>query len=191
MRRHGSYNRTVVKENAINVHWVVTTFSSITRWVCLKCVKNVQQEDQKNANYYFNCRTNISLYRGSVWFLWGTVGIIYVEQGTRPSLDCILTIIQHFNNSTLWRIPSYGMWRHVALVRVDVSDVRVVSIIRMKGIRIFWTLAVTSNRRTLRRNTSNVVRLLLFANVVPSSPILITLMTGECRLLGCYAVWLL
>jgi hypothetical protein len=42
------------------------------------------------------------------------------------------------------------------------------------------TLAVTSNRRTLRRNTNiflrSVRRLLVTANVVPSSPILVTLM---------------
>jgi hypothetical protein len=41
------------------------------------------------------------------------------------------------------------------------------------------TLAVTSNRRTLRRNIKflrSVRRLLVAASVVPSSPILVTLM---------------
>jgi hypothetical protein len=38
------------------------------------------------------------------------------------------------------------------------------------------TLAVTNNRRTLRRNTHSVRRLLVTASVVPSSLILVTLM---------------
>jgi hypothetical protein len=67
---------------------------------------------------------------------------------------------------------SYGILRRVALVRTDVSEELRVSI-RMKTIgELRKTLAVTSNRRTLRRNTW----LLVIASVVPSSPILVTLM---------------
>jgi hypothetical protein len=36
------------------------------------------------------------------------------------------------------------------------------------------TLAVTSNRPTLRRNTSNVLQFLVTVNVAPSSPIFVT-----------------
>jgi hypothetical protein len=67
------------------------------------------------------------------------------------------------------------MLRRVALLRTDFSEERSASIIRVT--RIGWlgtTLAVTSNRRTLRRN--NMRRLLVTANVVPSQPILVTLM---------------
>jgi hypothetical protein len=60
----------------------------------------------------------------------------------------------------------------VALVRTDVSEELSASIIRVTRIgELGTTLAVTSNRRTLRRNT----KLLVTANV-PSSPILFTLM---------------
>jgi hypothetical protein len=53
-----------------------------------------------------------------------------------------------------WRIPSSGMLRHVALVRTDVSEESRVSIIRVTRIgKLGTTLAVTSNRRTLWRNT--------------------------------------
>jgi hypothetical protein len=42
----------------------------------------------------------------------------------------------------------------VALVRTDVSEERIISIIRVTKIgEIGTTLEVTSNRRTLRRNT--------------------------------------
>jgi hypothetical protein len=61
----------------------------------------------------------------------------------------------------------------VALVRTDPSEELVASIIRV--IRFGEqgsTLAVTSNRRTLRRSLR---RLIVTANVVPSSPILVTL----------------
>jgi hypothetical protein len=49
---------------------------------------------------------------------------------------------------------SSGMLRHVALIRTDVSEERTASFIRVTGIcELGTTLAVTSNRRKLRRNT--------------------------------------
>jgi hypothetical protein len=64
---------------------------------------------------------------------------------------------------------SSGMLRHVALVRTDVSEELSSSFIRVTRTgELGTTLAVTSNRRTLRRNTSSVRRLLVTASVVPS-----------------------
>jgi hypothetical protein len=49
-------------------------------------------------------------------------------------------------------MPSSGMLRHVALVRIDVSEERSDSVIRMTRIgELGTTIAVTSNRRMLRR----------------------------------------
>jgi hypothetical protein len=57
---------------------------------------------------------------------------------------------------------SYGMLHRVALVRTDVSEELSASFIRATRIgELGITLAVTSNRRTLRR-------LLVTASVVPS-----------------------
>jgi hypothetical protein len=70
----------------------------------------------------------------------------------------------------------------VALVRPDVSEERRTSIIRLTRIgELGTTLAITSSRRTLRRNPHivflrSVRRVLVTANVVPSSPILLTQM---------------
>jgi hypothetical protein len=65
---------------------------------------------------------------------------------------------------------SSGILRRVALVRTEVSQEPSASFIRVTGIgELRTTLASTSNRCTLRR-------LLLAACVVPSSPILVTLM---------------
>jgi hypothetical protein len=50
-------------------------------------------------------------------------------------------------------MASSGMLRHVALVRTDVSEELNASIIRVARIGVLGTLAVTSNRRILRRNT--------------------------------------
>jgi hypothetical protein len=77
---------------------------------------------------------------------------------------------------------SSGMLGRVALVRTDVSEELSASFIRVTGIgELGITLAVTSNRRMLRRNTKLVFlrsmrRLLVSANVVPSSRIPVTLM---------------
>jgi hypothetical protein len=71
------------------------------------------------------------------------------------------------------------MLRRVTLVRTDVSEERSDSIIRMTRIGELGKLAVTSNWRTLRRNTIRLLRLLVPVNVVPSSPILVALMMDE------------
>jgi hypothetical protein len=69
---------------------------------------------------------------------------------------------------------SSGMLRHVALVRTDVSEEPGASFIRVTRIGELGTLqAATSNRCTFLHS---VRRLLVAACVVPSSPILVTLM---------------
>jgi hypothetical protein len=71
---------------------------------------------------------------------------------------------------------SSGMLRRVALVRNDVSEEHSASFIRVTRILELGTmLAVTSNRRKIAFLCS-VRQLLVTASVVPSSPILVTLM---------------
>jgi hypothetical protein len=80
---------------------------------------------------------------------------------------------------------SSGMLRSVALVRTDVSEELSTFFIKVTRIgELGTTLAVTTNRGTLRRNTAkkyqvflrSVPRFLATASVVPNSPILVTLM---------------
>jgi hypothetical protein len=69
---------------------------------------------------------------------------------------------------------SSGMLRRVALVRTDVSEEPSASFIRVTRIcELGTTQAATSNRPEFLRR---VRRLLITASVVPSSPILVTLM---------------
>jgi hypothetical protein len=63
------------------------------------------------------------------------------------------------------------MLRHVALVRTNVSEECSAPFIKVTRIGELGTLAVTSNRR----------RLLFTANVVPSSPIPVTLVMDAIR----------
>jgi hypothetical protein len=66
-------------------------------------------------------------------------------------------------------MASSGMLRRVALVRTDVWEERSAYFIRVTRIsELGTTLAVTSNRRSQRASVT--------ASVVPSSPILVTLM---------------
>jgi hypothetical protein len=72
------------------------------------------------------------------------------------------------------------MLRRVALVRTDVSDKRSASIIRVARISEVGTLAVISNPTYVAFLRSER-RLLVTANVVPSSSILVTLLMEALR----------
>jgi hypothetical protein len=50
-------------------------------------------------------------------------------------------------------MPSSGILCHVGFVRTDVLEECIVSIIRVTGIGELGTLAVTSNRGMLQKNT--------------------------------------
>jgi hypothetical protein len=68
---------------------------------------------------------------------------------------------------------SYGMLRSVALVRTDVSEELRVSFIRVTRIgEVGTTLAVTSNRRKLRRNTKWYFFAACVRACVPPSPVM-------------------
>jgi hypothetical protein len=65
------------------------------------------------------------------------------------------------------------MLHHVALIRSDVSEVNIASIIRVTRIgELRTTLAITNNRKVV---LPGMLRLSITVNVVPSSPILVTL----------------
>jgi hypothetical protein len=70
-----------------------------------------------------------------------------------------------FSRRGLWKIAPSGMWHHVAVVTTDVSEERIVSIIRVEAMVLF-----------LR----SVLQLLVTANLF-SSPILSALMMEEIR----------
>jgi hypothetical protein len=61
-------------------------------------------------------------------------------------------------------MPSSRKLRRVALVRTDVSEEHIASIIRVTRISdLGTTLVITSNRSTLRRNTRDCYRCFYFA----------------------------
>jgi hypothetical protein len=112
--------------------------------------------------------------------------ILYYEAQRRLSCYLHIYVISHCLNLRLnlfWRMTPSGMSRRVTLVRTNVSEEPSASFIRVTRIgELGTTLAVTSNRRTLRRNNKWEVllrserRLLVIASVVRSSPILVTVM---------------
>jgi hypothetical protein len=87
-----------------------------------------------------------------------------------------------FSRRWLWRTASSGMLPRVDLVRTHISEELSASIIRVTRTgELGTTLAVTSNWRMLRTDTTivflhSVLRLPVAANVVPCSPILVTLL---------------
>jgi hypothetical protein len=79
---------------------------------------------------------------------------------------CILSGGQQFAQR---RMPFSGVLRRVALVRTDVSEERIASTIRVTRIVGLGTLAATSNRSTLRRNTA-----LMLEAIRPSETLVLT-----------------
>jgi hypothetical protein len=76
--------------------------------------------------------------------------VAFSEEHSRSSVTANCKLGPH------WRMVSFGMLRRVALVRTDVSEELSASFIRLTRIgELGTTLAVTSNRRTLRRNTKS------------------------------------
>jgi hypothetical protein len=59
------------------------------------------------------------------------------------------TSIEHCGIIISWRVPSSAMWRRVDLVRTDVSEERVASIIKVKRISELGTLAANCQLLTL------------------------------------------
>jgi hypothetical protein len=79
----------------------------------------------------------------------------------------------------IWWRASSGMLRRASLVRTDVSEELTSFMIRATRIGELGKLAVTTNRNTLKRNTTflrSVRRFLVTASVVSSLPILATRM---------------
>jgi hypothetical protein len=76
-------------------------------------------------------------------------------------------------------MPSSGMLRRMALVRIHVSE-ECIAFIRVARIVAVGMLAVISIRSKLRRN-SIVLRFVVTANVVPSSKILVTMIMEAIR----------
>jgi hypothetical protein len=73
------------------------------------------------------------------------------EVWSRNQID---TLIAQHSGWWLWRMVSSGILRRVALVRTDVSEEPSASFIRVTRIgELGTTLTVTSNQRTLPRNT--------------------------------------
>jgi hypothetical protein len=74
------------------------------------------------------------------------------------------------------RVASSGMLRRVALIRTDTSEELSAYFIRVTRIgEVETTLAVTSNRST------QLASVVVTASVVPSSPVLVALMTEALR----------
>jgi hypothetical protein len=101
--------------------------------------------------------------------------IILVALHPNSGMSCLCSKYQ----ISTWRMVSSGMLHRVALVRTDVSEELSASFIRVTRIdELRTTIAVTSNWRTLLHLVflRSMCQLLVTASVVPSSPILVTLM---------------
>jgi hypothetical protein len=95
-----------------------------------------------------------------------------------PSLNTLTFEDLSFSRRLLRRMPSYGIFCRVALVRTDVSEQRIAPIKKVTRFgELITTLAVTSNRSSVHQ----LLVMLVTANVVPSSLIFVTVMMEALR----------
>jgi hypothetical protein len=84
------------------------------------------------------------------------IAISILETGLWPPVDHSRDLLSMWMSSPVFqisRMPSSGMLRRVNLVRTDVSEERITSVIWVTRIdELGTTLAVTKNRRTLQIN---------------------------------------
>jgi hypothetical protein len=112
--------------------------------------------------------------------------VCYERPGLKPWT--VLEIKLHLKNGAFWDVTPCGSCKN----RRFGGTQRLLH----QGDKNRWTMnaSLTSNRRTLRRNTKwvlrNVRQLLVTASVVPSSPILVTLMKNALLLrnVGSYKI---
>jgi hypothetical protein len=91
----------------------------------------------------------------------------FLTSNTSTSLQ---TKLERKRSIWCWRMPSSGMLRRATLVRTNVSEERIVYIIRETRIgELGTTLALTSNRSTLRRYTIIYCHVLRVGSVTDNS----------------------
>jgi hypothetical protein len=106
--------------------------------------------------------TNIFKLHHYICWMARRFSLLYIYVWGRPR--CIWPM--HYDlQDLLWRMPSSGMLRGVALVRTNVSEERTASIIRATRIGKPGNLAVTSNQHTLWRNTMSVLTRVTSCNI--------------------------
>jgi hypothetical protein len=120
--------------------------------------KLLWQPAHKPTRAEFHCRVLVTLFLISVWSTFQhlkqvsscsmkTTQLRAIEH-TNYKFSCACARTQTCNSSNwIWRIPCSGMLCHVVLVRTDVSEEHIASIISVRRIGELGTLAVTSNHR--------------------------------------------
>jgi hypothetical protein len=84
-------------------------------------------------------------------------------------------------------MPSSGMLRRVVLIKTDVSEEHIASVIKVTRISELGKLAVTSNQSMLQRNTGSPSQCTSVAScTVPGLPILVTLTMEAIRSSKCH-----
>jgi hypothetical protein len=102
-----------------------------------------------------SCHAAMCIYRAGLWITLTSVGLAMVTLSLCQYSHVFIPVFlfMKISKNTL-RMPSSGMLHSVAHVRIDVSKEPLAPIIRVTRISEIEMLAVTSNRRTLRKNAT-------------------------------------
>jgi hypothetical protein len=126
-----------------------------------RCLRSNTSQYIYIYTFAWRCRLHVSDFCQSPRELHTSRIVFAVASDKRTSMTILFTYVKNKHCSStqssymLWRIMSSGMLRLVSLVRTDVSEELSTTFIRVTRIGELWTtLPVTSNRRTLRRNTN-------------------------------------
>jgi hypothetical protein len=150
-----THGKTVGRVTALHV--LIFTFLDSRRedgrfWAHTRGVIHESQlnGERKSAHIHIDAVESLTPPRGHSWP--ADCPPCHLKEQTDPVSQTFLKVRFEVSRRWLWSRVSSGMLRPVALVRTDVSEERSASFIRVTRIgELGTTLAVTSNRRTLRR----------------------------------------
>jgi hypothetical protein len=125
--------RNIPENTILNTNYLLNSIN----WDCLNHAENINLQEKELEQSIYGSQTSDAEFH---------VRVLSAASSVQFILNQASNVLLFSTSKLLIRwISSSGMWLHVALLRADVSEQRIASIIRVTRLRELGTLAVPSN----------------------------------------------